>query len=84
MTTNDARAEFAAELKQKFEALVTWAIEQSPDKTSPLERSDFDTARKEITLIAEGKSDVGDRNAEVPEPSEDGPQYVNVNPAPWP
>ncbi|MDQ7970208.1 MAG: hypothetical protein REI95_11250 [Oxalicibacterium faecigallinarum] len=84
MVTKDERAQFAAELKQRFEALATWAIEQSPDKASPLTRADFDAARKEITVIAEGKSDMGDRNAAVPEPSEDGPQYVNVNPAPWP
>jgi len=84
MTSKEERTQFAADLKQKFEALTTWAIEQCPDQALPLSRSDFDVARKEIERIATGRSDIGERNADVPEPSEDGPQYVNVNPAPWP
>lgn len=77
-------AQFEAEMKQRFEALMTWAIENWPDRKHPLSRSDFDKARREIARLAEGGPNIGERNAEIPEPSENGPQYVNSNPAPWP
>ncbi|HEY6774671.1 MAG TPA: hypothetical protein VI140_11915 [Oxalicibacterium sp.] len=75
---------FEAEMQQRFEALVTWALENWPDKTHPLAHSDFDKVRKDLATLAEGDADIGERNAEIPEPSENGPQYVNSNPAPWP
>lgn len=83
MTGKDERAQFLAELKQRFEGLTTWAIEAWPDRDKPLSRADFDIARKALLDIVE-RDDIGDRNAAVPEPAEDGPQYRNVNPAPWP
>jgi len=75
---------FEDEMKQRFEALVAWALENWPDKTHPLNQSDFDKIRKDLATLAEGGADIGERNAEIPEPSENGPQYVNSNPAPWP
>jgi len=80
----ESSARFASDLKQHFEEMVTWAIEHWPQADRPLSRSDFDTARQQISRIAEGRMDIGERNAAIPEPSENGPQYVNVNPAPWP
>lgn len=75
---------FEAEMKQRFETLVAWALENWPDKTHPLSHSDFDKIRKDLATLAEGGANIGERNAEIPEPSENGPQYVNSNPAPWP
>lgn len=83
-SAREASARFGADLKQRFEEMVTWAIDNQPQAQRPLSRADFDTARQQIGQIAEGRSDIGERNAAVPEPSENGPQYVNVNPAPWP
>ena len=75
---------FEAEMKQRFEALVAWALENWPDKTRSLTHADFDKIRQELMHLTEGGTDIGERNAEIPEPSENGPQYVNSNPAPWP
>lgn len=75
---------FEAEMKQRFEALVAWALENWPDKTRSLTHADFDKIRQELMRLTEGGTDIGERNAEIPEPSENGPQYVNSNPAPWP
>jgi hypothetical protein len=84
MADTEDTAQFGAEMKQRFEEFTSWAIEHWPDKSHPLSRTDFDAARKQISILADGRQDIGDKNAEIPEPSEDGPQYVNVNPAPWP
>ena len=81
---SDRMKTFGIEMKARFEAFTAWAIDQWPDTSHPLARTDFDVARKEIETLAEGRQDIGERNAEIPEPSENGPQYVNVNPTPWP
>jgi hypothetical protein len=75
---------FSAELKRRFEELTDWAIANSPNEDAPLRKSDFDSCRKEIERLAERDADIGERNAKLPEPSENGPQYVNMNPTPWP
>lgn len=82
--SNDDMVEYGAEMKKRFEEFASWAIANWPDKTNPLSRTDFDASRKEIAALASGRLDIGDRNAAIPEPSENGPQYTNVNPAPWP
>jgi len=75
---------FSTDLKQRFEDMVSWALEHYPQSDRPLLRSDFDKARQQIDQIAEGRLDIGVRNQAIPEPSENGPQYVNTKPAPWP
>lgn len=75
---------FETEMKQRFEALFIWVAENWPDKARPLSPTDFDSIRRELTRLTEHGADIGERNAEIPEPSENGPQYVNINPAPWP
>lgn len=84
MSVNDKRSQFDIELKKRFEEFVTWAVTNRPDHSSPLSRADFDPARKAIEALAYDGLDLGERNAAIPEPSENGPQYVNVNPTPWP
>lgn len=84
MANKDEIQQFGAEMKQRFEEFASWAVANWPDKSHPLSRTDFDTARKEISTLAAGSQNIGDKNAAIPEPSENGPQYVNVNPAPWP
>ncbi|MFJ7566803.1 hypothetical protein ACIQW9_07590 [Herminiimonas sp. NPDC097707] len=75
---------FHIELKQRFEELVSWAVAHSPDHSPQLSPADFEAARKEITKLAAHDLSLGERNAEIPEPAENGPQYINVTPAPWP
>jgi hypothetical protein len=77
-------ARFAAEMKRRFDELVDWAIANSLNRSAPLRKADFELCRKEIEKLADRDFDMGERNAKVPEPSENGPQYVSTNPAPWP
>ena len=81
---NATPSAFSTELKRRFDELSAWAIANSPDPTSPLKRTDFEVCRKEIERLADRDLDMGERNATIPEPSENGPQYVNMNPTPWP
>lgn len=82
--SNTTPSAFAAEMKRRFEELCGWAIANSPKQASPLKPADFDVCREEIMRLAERDLDVSERNATIPEPSENGPQYVNMNPTPWP
>jgi hypothetical protein len=75
---------FAAELKRRFEELAEWAIANSPSTDKPLQKTDFDLCRSEIARLAQRDDDLTEQNAKLPEPSENGPQYVNMNPTPWP
>lgn len=84
MAINDEHAEFSKELKQRFEEFATWTIANWPDKDTPPSTRDFDVARKEIATLTTRDFDLGKRNAAIPEPEDGGPQYSNVNPAPWP
>jgi hypothetical protein len=80
MLTKD---QFGAELKKRFEELAAWAVANSPDSNAPLQSQDFEICRNEIAKLSV-RDDIGERNAALPEPSEAGPQYVSVTPAPWP
>lgn len=82
MPNANETANFAAELKRRFDELADWAIANSPDAS--LRKTDFEACRREIERLAERDLDAGQRNARLPEPSENGPQYVNMNPTPWP
>lgn len=82
--SNTTPSAFSAELKRRFEELSAWALANSPNPASPLKHADFDACRREIEKLADRDVDIGERNARLPEPSENGPQYVNMNPTPWP
>lgn len=84
MSTKDKHTQFGIEMKKRFEEFTTWAISNWPDKDAPLSSTNFDAGRKEVAALADKDFDIGKRNAAMPEPSENGPQYVNVTPAPWP
>ncbi len=72
---------FASELERRFQELMEWAIGNFPNKGEPLSASDFADARKEISKIC---AKAGQPWKSAPEPSEGGPQYRSLNPAPWP
>jgi hypothetical protein len=84
MPTEDPTVRFNIEMTKRFEAFAAWAIDASAGTKSALTQADLEACRKEIAKLAERDFDIGERNAAIPEPSENGPQYVNVSPAPWP
>lgn len=84
MAMSDNHAEFAKELKRRFEELSTWTIANWPTGKTPPSNEDFDVARREIHALTTRDFDLGKLNAAIPEPADNGPQYVSVNPAPWP
>lgn len=75
---------YAAELAQRLDGLITWAIENWPHKNFPLMQSDFAESRKEFSKIIGPKLDEGDIAASTALPATDTRQYVDVNPTPWP
>jgi hypothetical protein len=81
MTETTQNAIFAREVQRKLDELIAWIVENSPDKTHALARSDFLDARQSICCIASGTTNI--QHIE-PEPAEGGAQYINDNPAPWP
>lgn len=84
MASKEDCDKYAAEMAQRFEELTNWAMTNWPHKDFPLLQSDFDASRKEIGAILGSKLGDGQTNAAVPEPAQNGPQYVDMNPAPWP
>lgn len=84
MSANEERRQFDIALKKRFEEFVTWAVTNRPDHSRPLSPADFEQARNAIATLANNGLDIGERNAAIPEPADNGPQYVNSNPAPWP
>jgi len=74
---------FGTELKRRFDELAAWALANAPAGYA-LKDADFQNCRSEIERLCDPQSDIGERNAAIPEPSENGPQYVSVNPTPWP
>jgi hypothetical protein len=80
MTEAPEKVAFALEVNARFNELVTWVIEHSPNKDSHLCDEDFADVRERFRKIACGI----DAQKMEPEPSEGGAQYVNVTPAPWP
>lgn len=73
---------YAEEVARRFDEFVQWARENWPVPASPLLDSDFNESRRELRAI------LGERLTQAqeipPEPSAGGPQYVPLNPAPWP
>lgn len=80
MTEAPDKVAFAMEVNSKFNELVAWVIEHSPDNKKHLNGEDFAELREGFCKISCGF----DAQTLEPEPSEGGAQYVNVTPAPWP
>jgi len=82
MDKEEERRRFVGELWQRFEQLQAWAVEHWPDKAHPLSSADFVESRKEIL----GLRNPAQAPAQPParEPEQGGPQYEDVDPAPWP
>jgi len=72
---------FAREVQRKLDELISWIVENVPDKNHRLSRSDFLEARQSICSMVSGTANI--QHIE-PEPADGGAQYINDNPAPWP
>ncbi|WP_343729699.1 hypothetical protein [Duganella sp.] len=83
MDNEDERRRFISELWQRFEQLQAWAVENWPDKEHPLSSADFVASRKEILGLRNPAQAPAGAPAER-EPEQGGPQYIDLNPAPWP
>lgn len=73
---------FSNELRRRFEELTDWTVAHWPDKSRPLSAASFSRSRDEFAALLAGQS--GGSNGSRAEPSDGGPQYVNVTPSPWP
>lgn len=92
MSDNDqTAARFHAEMQQKFEAFMEWAIANCPERA--LTNKDFNPCRQQIAQLVDrlrgqqqdhAMQSMNEQNKAIPEPSDSGPQYVNVTPSPWP
>ncbi|HEV7617659.1 MAG TPA: hypothetical protein VGO51_06100 [Burkholderiaceae bacterium] len=84
MANKEQYDKFADEMARRFEDFTQWAIDNWPNKDFPLLQSDFSESRKEIGHILGARLN---ESQEAPPPSpaaENSPQYINMNPAPWP
>lgn len=91
MSDNDKTVtRFTDEMQQKFEAFVEWTVANCPERG--LNDQDFNQCRQQIAQLADrlrGQQDrkmqsINEQNKAIPEPSDSGPQYINVTPSPWP
>jgi hypothetical protein len=80
MASKEECDRFAAEVARRFEDFTKWTISNWPQPAHPLDQSDFNASRREIAGL------LGDKlsSEQTDSPSAGGPQYVNMNPAPWP
>jgi hypothetical protein len=84
MADKQACDAYAAEMARRFEDLVTWARDNWPVPSSPLLDSDFEGARRDLNLILGERLSQAQSADQAASPAAGGPQYVSVNPAPWP
>jgi hypothetical protein len=81
---------YAAELAQRFEDWVGWAITHWPRENYPLLSSDFEASRRELSQILGPKLGDPDQAASEtgPEPKnsphDQHEQYRDTKPMPWP
>ena len=84
MATKEQCDRFANEMAHRFEDLTKWAIENWPNKDTPLLSSDFSESRKEIGQILGPRLSEGRTDLHEPTSEDSSPQYVQTTPAPWP
>lgn len=77
----DDASRYADELIRRFDEFTNWAINNWPQKNYPLLPSDFADSRREISVILGKRLHEGES---LPPPEQGGPQYLDVNPSPWP
>lgn len=81
MSDQTDKEQFAADLEQRFQDLMQWAVTSWPDRDRPVSLADFEDVRKAVHAISQR---VRHPKGEALAPSEGGAQFVSVAPAPWP
>ena len=84
MESKEAWSEFEAELERRFREFEQWTLQHWPDRHRPLSDADFSPLRYELSQLGANLRTENHREAEPPEPSKGGPQYINTDPEPWP
>ncbi len=84
MASKEQCDRFATEMAHRFEEFTTWAVEHWPNKDTPLLSSDFAESRKEIGHILGSRLNEGRSDLTEPSGNDDGGQFVQMTPAPWP
>ena len=86
MATKQECDQYAAELTQRFDDLVKWAIANWPKPEFPLLSSDFSESRRELSRIIGPKLGDSDDTGSPPGPAfgDNDRQYRDVTPMPWP
>lgn len=72
---------FRKELIRRFDELTHWAVDNWPDKSRPLSAVDFVAIRQQMAAAGDKPGESGKQGLD---PSEGGPQYIDMDPAPWP
>ena len=81
MTDQNEKERFAADLEQRFQDVMQWALTTWPDPEHPIAPGDFEDVHKAVQAIAHR---VRHPSGEALAPSEGGAQFVSIVPAPWP
>lgn len=84
MENKEAWSEFTVELERRFGDFEQWTLHHWPDRSHPLSEADFSSLRYELSRLGAKLKTEDHREAEPPEPSKGGPQYINSDPEPWP
>lgn len=74
---------YVEETARRFDEFVRWTISNWPHKNFPLVSSDFAESRRELSKILGSKLHDGQQTPSCGLPP-DSPQYIDVNPTPWP
>lgn len=82
MRNKEQRDQFSQEFERRFNELAGWAIDNRPDKSQPLELTDFREFLMEMEKIVTWLDESHHRKSA--EPEQGGEQYVQVTPTPWP
>lgn len=84
------RDDFAAQASERYDALISWMIDQWPQQSDPLVLADFVAGKREMGLLLGAKlnanGEYGRPGAEVGEKTKEvhTGQYLPITPAPWP
>jgi len=82
MEHEDSKRQFSEEFARRFNEFTQWAIDSRPDKSQPLDLSDFREFRMQMEEIVTGVDSAHHRKSA--EPEQGGNQYRQVTPTPWP
>ena len=84
--------DYLSEIEQRVDVLAQWASSYWPRIDAPLAVEEFidvkhvfiEFVRSKLAAVEEFSAAPAASNTEPQTPEEGAPQYVNMNPAPWP